>query len=89
MLKKWTLGLGAALLSLGGLGAVAWTSGQDAGQPRVICCGECKPGDDCLVKCKVEGKVPKDAKLTCCGKCEKGDNCLEKCSSKRDCCETK
>lgn len=77
------------MLSLGGLGAVAWTSGKDAGQAPVVCCGECKPGDDCLRKCKVEGDVRKDAKVTCCGMCEKGDNCLEKCSSKRSCCEGK
>lgn len=70
------LGLGTA-----GLAALGFAFGF-GGKPeaKVICCGECKPGDNCLEKCRVIGEVPKDLKLTCCGKCQKGDNCLEKCA---------
>lgn len=69
-------------LALNGLIGFAGCSSE----PRVICCGECKPGDDCLKKCKVEGKVPEGTKLTCCGKCQKGDDCLKKCGA-RSCCK--
>ena len=70
------------LLSLGmaGLAALGLVFGF-GGKPeaKVICCGECKPGDNCLEKCQVIGEVPKDLKLTCCGNCQKGDDCLAKC----------
>lgn len=90
MRNKITIGLGVTLLSLGGIGALAFTKGQGVEKPRVVCCGECQPGDDCLSKCKVEGRIPEGTKVTCCGKCQNGDNCLEKCAStKRSCCEAK
>jgi hypothetical protein len=87
MLKKVLFGLSAAVLAVVGL--VAATSGHSRAQqePKVICCGECKPGDNCLEKCQVVGNVPMGTKLACCGKCEKGDDCLTKCGSKRSCCE--
>lgn len=87
MWKKIVLGLGAAALALAGFGFVQARS--ESSQAKVICCGECKPGDDCLAKCEVVGKVPKDTKVTCCGHCQKGDNCLEKCGALKSCCETK
>ncbi len=89
MLKNMILGLSA--LAVAGVGYVGVTgSGANAQEPRVICCGECKPGDNCIEKCQVVGVVPKDTKLTCCGHCQKGDNCLEKCgSAKKSCCEVK
>ena len=59
---------------------------QESPKARVVCCGECKPGDNCLEKCEVIGEVPQDLVLTCCGNCEKGDDCLEKCGGASSCC---
>jgi hypothetical protein len=47
--------------------------------PRVFCCGKCRPGEDCLEQCRVIGEVPPGLKLDCCRGGEEGDNCLEKC----------
>lgn len=87
MWKKIFLSFGAPALALTAFGFAQERSEEP--WAKVICCGECKPGDDCLVKCEVVGKVPAGVKITCCGKCQKGDNCLEECSSKSTCCETK
>lgn len=87
MWKKILLGLGVPALALAGFGFVQARS--EAPQAKVICCGECKPGDDCLTKCEVVGKVPKGTKVSCCGHCQKGDNCLEKCGAQKSCCEAK
>lgn len=78
MLKSLFLGL--ALLSTGAFGMVS-AGGPD--DPRVICCGRCRSGEDCLKKCRVQGKVPEDLRLTCCGKCEAGRDCLRGCVSAR------
>ncbi len=88
MWRKILLGLGAPALALAGFGFV---QGMDrAPEGKVIRCGECKPGDDCLAKCEVVGQVPEGTKLTCCGNCQKGDDCLAKCAPrKRSCCEAK
>jgi len=90
MLRKTLFGLSAlAVVGAGYFGVTASTAKAD--EPKVICCGECKSGDNCLEACEVVGSVPKDTKLTCCGNCEKGDNCLEKCGSakKASWCEVK
>lgn len=87
MWKKILLGMVVPALALTVFGFVSGPG--TAPEARVICCGECKPGDDCLAKCEVVGKVPKDTKVTCCGHCQKGDNCLEKCGAQKSCCETK
>jgi len=87
MWKKIVFGLGVPALALAGFGFVQGV-GKDP-EAKVNCCGECKPGDDCLAKCDVVGRVPQGMSLTCCGNCEKGDNCLEKCAAKRSCCEAK
>lgn len=89
MWKKILLGLAAPVLALAGIAASTVGSAKQE-EARVICCGDCKPGDDCLAKCEVVGKVPKDLMLTCCGNCTKGDDCLKKCGpSKNSCCEAK
>lgn len=68
-------------MAAAGIGGAAFAT-KKTDDPKVICCGECKPGDDCLRKRQVIGDVPKDLKITCCG------NCLEKCGGKNaSCCE--
>ena len=89
MWKKVLFGLAVPVLALAGF-AASRTSSAKSEEPRVICCGECKPGDNCLTKCEVVGKVPEDLKLTCCGSCQKGDDCLKRCGpAKGSCCEAK
>ncbi len=89
MWKKVLFGLAVPVLALSGFAAVTVGQGKPA-DSEVICCGECKPVDDCLAKCAVAGEVPKDLNLACCGDCQMGDNCLEKCGGKgASCCEVK
>jgi hypothetical protein len=74
-------------LGVAGLAAFGYAFGFGGKpEPKVICCGECKPGDNCLEKCRVVGEVPKDLTLTCCGKCLKGDDCMKKCAGSGSCC---
>ena len=88
MWKKALFGLAVPVLALAGFAASQTTSAKSE-EPRVICCGECKPGDDCLAKCEVVDKAPKDLKLTC-GSCQKGDDCLKECGpAKGSYCEAK
>lgn len=87
MWKKILLGFCAPAPALASFGFVQARS--ETRQAKVICCGECKPGDDCLARCEVVGKVPEGSKVTCCGHCEKGDNCLEKCDAQKTCSEAK
>lgn len=88
-LKRIFLGLAGPVLALAGFGAAALGTGK-APDAKVICCGQCKPGDDCLATCEVVGEVPNALTLACCGTCERGDNCLDKCApEKRSCCEVK
>lgn len=81
MLTKVLLGLTAAILAITGIAGATFTANKPV-EPKVICCGECQPGDDCLKKCQLIGEVPKDLKLACCGHCQKGDNCLSCCEVK-------
>jgi len=88
MLKSMLLGLGAVGLALAG------SFGPSQGGPppekaRVLCCGECRPGDDCLSKCEVIGKVPEGTKLACCRNCREGDDCHARCGARKPCCEVK
>lgn len=73
-------------LALSGLALLGFVAAPKSPEARVICCGECTPGDDCLKKCTVVGEVPKDLKLICCGQCKKGDDCLKKCTDGKSCC---
>lgn len=89
MWKKVLFGLAAPVLALVGFATVTVGQGKPA-DSRVICCGGCGLGDDCLAKCAVVGEAPKDVKLTCCGHCQKGDDCPEKCRGKgASCCKVK
>lgn len=82
MLNAIGISLGALALLALSVAGFAGSSGSEPSTPlKVTCCGQCKPGDDCLTKCKVEGDIPEGLTLTCCGNCEAGDNCLEKCGS--------
>lgn len=86
MWKKVLFGLAAPVLALAGFAAVTVGQGKPA-DLKVNCCGECKPGDDCLANCEVKGDVPKDMKLPCCGNCQKGEDCLATCGARKLCCE--
>ena len=80
---KWLLGLIAAL-SLG------WASFARQGEFEVICCGRCRPGDDCLAKCEVRGTPPPGLRLTCCGRCQSGDDCAKRCApGRQSCCQVR
>jgi len=88
MWKKLLLGLGPPALALAVFGFVQET--DRAPEAKVLCCGQCKPGDDCVAKCEVVGRVPEGTSVTCCGNCRKGDDCLSTCAPrKRSCCEAR
>lgn len=89
MLRKVFLGLAGAVLAIVGIAGASFSTKEPA-EPQVMCCGECRPGDDCLTQCRVIGELPKDLKLTCCGHCQKGEHCLEKCGGRKaSCCEVR
>lgn len=90
MLKSALLSVGVAVLAVGSFVGAGSAGASGAQEAKVGCCGECKPGDDCLIQCDLKGEAAPGAKVACCGGCEKGEDCLKVCPPKKaSCCEVK
>lgn len=89
MWRMILFGLAAPVLALAAYAATELGAANPQ-ESRVVCCGDFKPGDDCLENCEIVGEASRDLRLTCCGNCQKGDDCLQKCAgTKASCCEVR
>lgn len=90
MLKSLLSGMGVLALAAGSFVGAGSAGASGAQEAKVACCGECKPGDDCSIRCDLKGETAPATKVACCGGCEKGEDCLKACPpNKASCCEVK